>query len=233
MSRALRWRNSLTSRARTSFSTASTVSPAPGTPDRPSTSTGTEGPAVFACLPLSSTSARTRPHSDPATTMSPVFSVPFCTSTVATGPRPRSSLDSITVPSPARAGLARRSRISAWSAMASSSLSRLAPVLALTCTSCTSPPTLSTCTLYCSSSLRTRSRLTPGLSILLTATISGTSAAWACLMASIVCGITPSSAATTSTTMSVTEAPRARMAVKASWPGVSRKVTRPAAVSTM
>ena len=43
-------------------------------------------------------------------------------------------------------------------------------------------------------------------------------------MASIVCGMTPSSAATTSTTMSVTLAPRARMAVKASWPGVSRKV---------
>ena len=45
-------------------------------------------------------------------------------------------------------------------------------------------------------------------------------------MASTVCGMTPSSAATTSTTMSVTLAPRARMAVNASWPGVSRKVTR-------
>ena len=39
-------------------------------------------------------------------------------------------------------------------------------------------------------------------------------------------GITPSSAATTSTTMSVTLAPRARIAEKAAWPGVSRKVTR-------
>ena len=39
--------------------------------------------------------------------------------------------------------------------------------------------------------------------------------------------MTPSSAATTSTTMSVTFAPRARIAVKASWPGVSMKVTRP------
>ena len=35
-------------------------------------------------------------------------------------------------------------------------------------------------------------------------------------------GITPSSAATTSTTISVTLAPRARMSVNASWPGVSR-----------
>ena len=44
-------------------------------------------------------------------------------------------------------------------------------------------------------------------------------------MASMVWGITPSSAATTSTTMSVTLAPRERMAEKAAWPGVSRKVT--------
>ena len=42
-------------------------------------------------------------------------------------------------------------------------------------------------------------------------------------MASTVCGMTPSSAATTSTTMSVTFAPRARMRVNASWPGVSMK----------
>jgi hypothetical protein len=45
------------------------------------------------------------------------------------------------------------------------------------------------------------------------------------LIASIVCGLSPSSAATTRTTMSVTLAPRARISVKASWPGVSRKVT--------
>ena len=38
--------------------------------------------------------------------------------------------------------------------------------------------------------------------------------------------MTPSSAATTSTTMSVTFAPRARMRVNASWPGVSRNTTR-------
>ena len=60
-----------------------------------------------------------------------------------------------------------------------------------------------------------RSRSPPGLSILLTATTIGTPAAFACWTASIVCGMTPSSAATTSTTMSVTFAPRARIAVKA------------------
>ena len=65
------------------------------------------------------------------------------------------------------------------------------------------------------------------------ATMIGAFAALACRIASIVCGITPSSAATTSTTMSVTLAPRARMAVNASWPGVSMKVMRsPVASST-
>ena len=53
---------------------------------------------------------------------------------------------------------------------------------------------------------------------------TGTPAAFAWSIASTVCGITPSSAATTITAMSVTLAPRARMAVNASWPGVSRNV---------
>ena len=43
----------------------------------------------------------------------------------------------------------------------------------------------------------------------------GTFAAFAWVLASTVCGITPSSAATTSTTMSVARAPRARIAVNA------------------
>ena len=64
------------------------------------------------------------------------------------------------------------------------------------------------------------------------ATTSGTLAALACEIASMVCGMTPSSAATTRMTMSVACAPRARMAVNAAWPGVSRKVTTPRGVST-
>jgi hypothetical protein len=60
----------------------------------------------------------------------------------------------------------------------------------------------------------------------------GTWAARACDIDSRVCGMTPSSAATTSTAMSVTFAPRARMAVKASWPGVSMKVIRRPPCST-
>ena len=63
-----------------------------------------------------------------------------------------------------------------------------------------------------------------GLSILLIATMIGTPAALAWLIDSIVCGITLSSAATTRMAMSVACAPRARIAVKAAWPGVSMKV---------
>jgi hypothetical protein len=52
-------------------------------------------------------------------------------------------------------------------------------------------------------------------------------------MASIVVGMMPSSAATTSTTTSVTWAPRVRIAENASWPGVSRNTTSPLAVLTL
>ena len=76
----------------------------------------------------------------------------------------------------------------------------------------------------CSRSVRTRLGSAPGLSILFMATIMGTSAARAWFMASTVWGMMPSSAATTRTTMSVTLAPRARISVKAAWPGVSIKV---------
>ena len=89
-----------------------------------------------------------------------------------------------------------------------------------------SPPRLSTTISCCSSSLiDLRVGSASGLSILLIATMIGAPAALACWMASMVWGMTPSSAATTRTTMSVTLAPRARMAEKAAWPGVSRKVT--------
>ena len=146
LSRSLRVRNSAISRARLSFSTATNGSPADGTPARPRISTGADGPASVTARALSSSMARTRPHSAPATTMSPCRSVPFCTSTVATGPRPRSSRLSITVPSAARSGFAFRSRISACSEIASVSLSRPVFLVAETSTSCVSPPISSTTT---------------------------------------------------------------------------------------
>ena len=70
----------------------------------------------------------------------------------------------------------------------------------------------------------TRSGLAFSLSILLTATMMGIPAALAWLMDSMVWGMMPSSAATIKMAMSVIMAPRARMEVNASWPGVSRKV---------
>jgi hypothetical protein len=75
-----------------------TSSPALGAPDRPSTSTGIEGPASLTLWPASLSMARTRPYSRPLSIISPLRSVPLCTSTVATGPRPLSSRDSITTP---------------------------------------------------------------------------------------------------------------------------------------
>ena len=130
----------------------------------------------------------------------------------------------MTVPSPSRFSLARRFMISAWIWMPSSSSGRPSPVLAETSNSRVSPPIDSTWMSCCSSSVRTRCGFASGLSILLTAMIIGTPAALACWIASMVWGMTPSSAATTITTMSVTLAPRARMDVNAAWPGVSMKV---------
>ena len=72
---------------------------------RPSTSTGVDGPATLSARPRSSMSARTRPTTGPAMMLSPTRSEPSWTSTVATGPRPRSSLVSSTVPSAARFGI--------------------------------------------------------------------------------------------------------------------------------
>ena len=72
-----------------------------------------------------------------------------------------------------------------------------------------------------------------GKSDLFIATMMGTLAALACLMASTVWGFIPSSAATTKTTISVIFDPLARISVKAAWPGVSIKViTLPFSVVT-
>jgi hypothetical protein len=78
-----------------------------------------------------------------------------------------------------------------------------------------SPPKSSGTTSSPTSSLFTRSMLASGLSTLVIATTMGTPAALAWWMASLVWGMTPSSAAQTRMTMSVAFAPRARMAVKA------------------
>ena len=85
-----------------------------------------------------------------------------------------------------------------------------------TSTNITSPPYSSATRPNSVSCWRTLAGLAPTLSILFTATTIGTFAAWAWFSASTVCGMMPSSAATTRMAMSVTCAPRARMAVNAS-----------------
>ena len=130
----------------------------------------------------------------------------------------------MTKPEASAFGFALSSSTSACRMMVSSSSSMCRRFLADTFTNMFCPPQSSGMTSYSVSSWRTLSGLAPSLSILFTATTMGTPAALAWLIASTVCGMTPSSAATTSTITSVTCAPRARMAVKASCPGVSMKV---------
>ena len=95
-----------------------------------------------------------------------------------------------------------------------------------------SPPHSSVNTFFLLNSVRILSTSAFSLSILLIATIIGTFADNACSIASSVCGITPSSAATISTTISVIWAPRALIDENAACPGVSRKVILPFFVST-
>ena len=169
--------------------------------------------------------ARTLPQASPATTASPACSVPRWTSIVATGPRPTSSRDSMIGPDASASGLAFSSSTSDCRSSISSSESRPSFCFAETSTNTVSPPHSSGCRPCTTSSCRTFAGFASGRSILLTATTIGTPAALAWSIASMVCGMTPSSAATTSTATSVTFAPRARRAVNASWPGVSRNVT--------
>ena len=131
------------------------------------------------------------------------------------------------------AGLAVSSSSSATASSWSSSSSTPTFCCADISTTMVSPPHDSGTSSYSASCVSTRPGSALSLSILLTATTIGTSAALAWLIASIVCGMTPSSAATTSTTMSVTWAPRARILVNAAWPGVSMNVTLPPSRSTM
>ena len=231
-SRYLPWRNKAISRA--FFSSANTIasSPALGTSDKPKISTGIDGPASLMVLPSSSVMARILPNTEPANSMSPLRKVPDWTNKVATAPRPLSKRASTMMPFAGASTGAFNSNTSASNNTASSKPSMLRPFLAEMSTNWVSPPQESGFTPWMLNSWRIFSGLAASLSILFTATTIGTPAALAWLIASMVCGITPSSAATTNTTMSVALAPRARMAVNASWPGVSKKVTMPRAVFT-
>ena len=219
-------RCSASSRARRSSSTASNRSPASGTAVRPVISTGVEGPASLSSWPLSLRMVRTRPTAVPAMITSPECRVPFCTRMVAMGPWPLSRRASTTAPLARRLGFAFSSMTSASRAMRSSRSLMPMPVRADTGMQATSPPQSSVMMPYLVRPSITRSGFAVGLSILFMATMILTLAALAWLMDSTVWGMMPSSAATTRMAMSVTMAPRARMEVNASWPGVSRKVMR-------
>ena len=143
---------------------------------------------------------------------------------MATAPRPLSSCASITRPLAFLSGLALSSRTSAVRRIISRRLSIPSLVCADTGQNIVLPPQSSGISSYSESSCLTLSILALGLSILLTATIISTPAAFAWFIASTVCGITPSSAATTRIAISVEFAPRIRIAVNASCPGVSRNV---------
>ena len=142
----------------------------------------------------------------------------------ATPPTCLSNLDSITEPTAYLFGFAFKSNISAVARIVSNNSSIFWPVWAEILTNGYSPPHSSGVIFKAAISSITLFGLASGLSILLTATIIGTLAALAWSIASLVWGITPSSAATMIITISVTLVPRARIAVNAAWPGVSINV---------
>ncbi len=110
-------------RAMRSLATTSNMSPAVGTSSHPMTSTGDDGAASRTRFPFSSNIALTRPAVPPATMASPRLSVPRWTTTVATGPLPTSSCDSMTVPTAGAFGFALSSSTSATSVIMSSNSS--------------------------------------------------------------------------------------------------------------
>ena len=172
------------------------------------------------------------PNSWPHKILSPVFIHPFWTSTVAVAPFPLSSADSNTTPVAEPFDTAFSSSTSDNKDIESNKLSTPVPSLADTSIKIFSPPHSSGITSCFVNSVLTFSTLAPSLSTLFTATIIGTPAAFECWMASMVWGLTPSSAATTKITISVQFAPRALIDVNAAWPGVSKNVSKPCFVST-
>ena len=135
--------------------------------------------------------------------MSPTSKLPLCTNTDAIGPFALSSLASITTPLACLFGFTFKSCMSETNNTISSNWSMLICCFAEISTKTVSPPHSSGTNSYFINSCFTFSGLAPGTSILFIATIIGIPAALAWFIASTVCGITPSSAATTSIATSV------------------------------
>ena len=164
-----------------SFSDPTTwnLSPASGTPVKPSTSTGMEGPATFIRFPRSSIMARTFPEYLPETNTSPTFNVPDCTRTVETAPRPLSTCASMTTPRARLSGFAFNSRSAASSRSISNKKSMPVPSIAEVSTQIVCPPHSSGTSSCVESCCLTKSGRAPETSILLIATTIGTFAALA------------------------------------------------------
>ena len=207
-----------------SFSTTMKSSPAFAAPLIPKISTGVEGGASLIFLPLSSIIALILPHLKPLTKNSPFLRVPVVTIIVATGPLPMSILDSRTIPVAFDSKSVFKSNISACKIIASTNLSKFNLVVAEISTIKVSPDKSSAISSCSNNWFLIFWGSASGKSHLLIATTIGTFAAFACLIDSTVCGFTPSSAATTNTTTSVSFDPLALISVNAAWPGVSIKV---------
>ena len=173
-------------RAWRSLSTTAKASPASGREPRPRISAGAPGGTDLIDSPWSLVIALIRPKVPPAVMYSPSLRVPSWTSSVASGPRLRSSLASIITPVAGLSGLALSSATSATTAMFCSRSSNPSPVRAETSTEIISPPQSSTNRSRSLSWRLTLSGSAPGRSILLIATIMGTLAALAWLIASSV-----------------------------------------------
>ncbi len=166
-------------RASRSSSTSRKSSPALGTWLHPRICTGFDRPAWIRDRPFSSCMARIFANAVPQISASPADSVPFCTSTVAIGPRPLSRCASITVPRAYPVGSPFSSSRSATSRIVSSNVSSPALVFAETSTNSNVPPysdgTMPSSTIW----VRTRTGSASSLSTLFTATMIGTPAAFA------------------------------------------------------
>ena len=209
-----------------SFSLSRTIksSPAFAAPFIPRISTGVAGSACSIFFPWSLIIALTFPHFKPLTKKSPFFKVPAVTITFAIGPLPISILDSKTIPLASVSKSVFKSKSSACKITLSTNLSKFCFVLVEISTIKVSPDRSSAINSYSNNWFFIFCGSASGKSHLFIATTIGTFAAFACLMDSIVWGFTPSSAATTRITKSVSFDPLALISVKAAWPGVSIKV---------
>ena len=185
-----------------------------------------DGLASIISLPLKFFIARTLPPARPAIILSPRRKVPACTKAVATGPSPLSIWASIIVPTANRLGLAVNFSKSANNKTISSSVSKPVRCLAEIGTQIVLPPQSSGNKFNSASCFFNFSISASALSTLFMAIKKGNFSRWAISKASMVCGWTPSSAAITIIATSASLPPRDRMAAKASWPGVSKKVIR-------